>query len=52
MAAEIFAPSGVRLPERQRHSDSGPKSEYQLRYARPFVHMEQLGSHWTDFDQI
>ena len=24
-------------------------SDYQLRHVRPFVRMQQLGSHWTDF---
>jgi hypothetical protein len=26
------------------------KSDYYLRHVRPSVHMEQLDSHWTDFD--
>jgi hypothetical protein len=32
------------------------KSDYSLRHVRPSVRpsirMEQLGSHWTDFDEI
>jgi hypothetical protein len=27
------------------------KSDYELRHVRPSVRMEQLGSHWTDFDE-
>jgi hypothetical protein len=28
------------------------EKEYQLRHVRPFVRMEQLGLHWTDFHEI
>ena len=28
------------------------KSDYQLRHVCPSVRMEQLGSNWTDFDEI
>jgi len=28
------------------------KSHYNLRHICPFVRMEELGSHWTDFHEI
>jgi hypothetical protein len=28
------------------------KSDYPLRHVRPFLCMERLGSHWTDFHEI
>jgi hypothetical protein len=28
------------------------KGDFYIRYVRPVVRTEQLGSHWTDFDEI
>ena len=35
-----------------RRVHKSAKSDYKLRHIRPSVCMEQLGSHWTDFDKI
>ena len=35
-----------------RHVRTIAKHDHLLRYVRPSVHMEQLGSHWMDFHEI
>ena len=35
-----------------RHVRKSAKSEYQLRHVRLSVRVEQLGPHWTEFDEI
>jgi len=42
----------VRMSLSFRHVRKSAKSEYQLRHVRLSVRVEQLGPHWTEFDEI